>query len=122
MLIFSLRLYTGTRRYAGADLLSRPGYPEPGSKMLDLKSCERLHAIHRKITNTFVRGSPSQVKGDGFRVHSRRGSPVRIRLLAWFPGDSWIARKKETLSAESSNPDSRVFNGFVQKIINLLTK
>ena len=29
-----------------------------------------------------MRGSPSQVKGDGFRVRSRRGSQVRILLHA----------------------------------------
>ena len=38
----------------------------------------------KNYKRTIVRGSPSQVKGDGFRVHSRRGSPVRIRLLAFF--------------------------------------
>ena len=34
-----------------------------------------------------MRGSPSQVKGDGFRVRSRRGSQVRILLHALQSGN-----------------------------------
>ena len=45
---------------------------------------EISHKTRKNYKITIVRGSPSQVKGDGFRVHSRRGSPVRIRLLAFF--------------------------------------
>ena len=36
----------------------------------------------RRANRVNERGSPSQVKGDRFRAYSRRGSPVRIRLLA----------------------------------------